>query len=94
MENCKPNKVGLVFGATAGGFHLLWAVLIFLWPAQPLINFILLIKFILWAQMINPFFVVRAFDISAVINLIVVTSLIGYIVGYIVGVIWNKVHKG
>ena len=87
MQNCNPKKVGLVFGAMAGGLHLLWATLIFVGLAQPLINFIL------WAHMINPFFVVQAFDISTAVTLIVMTSLIGYIIGYVVGVIWNKVHK-
>lgn len=87
MQNCNPKKVGLVFGAMVGGLHLLWAILVFLGFAQPIIDFIL------WAHMISPFFVLKPFDISAAITLIVITSVIGYLIGYTAGVIWNKVHK-
>ena len=82
----KPTRVGLVFAALMGGFHLFWAVLVLTGVAQPLLNFIF------WAHMIQPIYVVKPFDVLAAITLVAITSFIGYISGWIGGSIWNRIH--
>jgi len=83
-----PNKVGLVIGALIGGWHVLWALLVALGWAQPLIDFIF------WAHMIKPIYVVNGFDPAAAVTLVVITSVIGYVFGLLGGIFWNRVHRG
>ena len=82
-----PNKVGLVVGALIGGWHLLWALLVSLHWAQPLIDFVF------WAHMIQPIYVIKSFNPLAAITLIVITAAIGYIFGFVGAIIWNKLHR-
>jgi hypothetical protein len=82
-----PNKVGLVFAAVIGGWHLIWAVLVLLGWAQPIIDFIF------WAHMIQPVYVIKPFNPVAALTLIVLTAVIGYLFGFIGAVIWNKLHR-
>jgi hypothetical protein len=82
-----PNKVGLVIGALIGGWHLAWSLLVLVGWAQPIIDFIF------WAHMIQPIYVVKAFNLLAAITLIVITATSGYVFGYVGAVIWNKVHR-
>ncbi len=51
-----------------------------------------IIDFIFWAHMIKPIDVIKRFDITAALTLIVITASIGYIFGYIGAIIWNKLH--
>jgi hypothetical protein len=81
-----PNKVGLVFAAVIGGWHLIWAILVLLGWAQPIIDFIF------WAHMIQPVFVIKPFDPLAAVTLIIITAVIGYIFGFVGALIWNKLH--
>jgi hypothetical protein len=82
----QPNKVGLVFAAIIGGWHLLWALLVFGQAAQPLLNFIF------WAHMIQPIYIIAPFNPVAAITLLIITSVAGYLFGYIGALIWNKLH--
>jgi hypothetical protein len=79
-----PNRVGLVFGALIGGWHVCWSLLVLLGWAQPIIDFIF------WAHMIRAIYVVKAFDPLAAGTLIIVAAVSGYVFGYIGAVIWNK----
>ena len=81
------NKVGLVIGALIGGWHVIWALLVLIGWAQPIIDFIF------WAHMIQPIYVVKPFDPLAAVALIVITSVIGYIFGLLGAVIWNRLHR-
>ena len=83
----QPNKVGLVFAALIGGWHILWVLLVLTKIAQPFFNFIF------WAHMIAPIYVIKPFDPVAAITLLVVTSVSGYVFGYIGSIIWNKIHR-
>jgi hypothetical protein len=83
----KANKVGIVFAALIGGWHVFWILLILLGWAQPLIDFIF------WAHMIRPVYVIKPFDPGAALTLIVITSAIGYLFGFLGGIIWNKLHR-
>ncbi len=82
-----PNKVGLVFGALIGGWHLLWSLLVLLGWAQPLIDFIF------WAHMIKSIYVVKAFDPIAALTLLVITFISGYVFGFVGAILWNKIHQ-
>lgn len=82
-----PNKVGLVFGAFLGGWHLVWALLVASGSAQALYDFIL------WAHMIHLQLVIGPFDMTAAATLVVVTAVFGYVGGYVGAWIWNRVHR-
>jgi hypothetical protein len=82
-----PNKVGLVIGVLLGGWHLVWALLVLLGWAQPIIDFIF------WAHMIQPVYVIKAFDPKATVALIAITSAIGYAFGLVGALIWNRLHR-
>lgn len=80
------HKVGLVFGTLLGGFHLAWALLIFLGVAQ------MMVDFVFWAHMIHMPITVGPFDITATVALVVMTYVIGYALGYIGARVWKRVH--
>jgi hypothetical protein len=82
-----PNKVGIVFGALIGGWHLCWSLLVLLGWAQPIIDFIF------WAHMIQPVYVVKSFNLAATVTLIAITALIGYMFGFVGGIVWNRIHR-
>jgi len=82
-----PNKVGLVVAALIGGWHVLWSLLVLLGWAQPIPDFIF------WAHMIRSIYIVKTFDLSAAITLIMISSLIGYVFGYIGAIFWNKLDR-
>ena len=81
-----PNKAGLVLGALAGAWHLLWSALVFVGWAQPVINFIF------WIHFIKPVYVIEPFKVGIAIVLIMVTVVIGYVIGLLFGVLWNRIH--
>jgi len=82
-----PNKVGLVFGAIMGGWHCVWALLVFLGVAQKIYDFIL------WAHMIHLPIIIGPFDPKAALTLVVLTTAIGYVFGYIAAWVWNRVYR-
>ena len=82
----KMNRTGLVFGTVLAGFHVIWALLVMAGWAQPLINFVF------WAHMIQPIYVIKAFDPLAALTLIAITFTSGYACGFIGAFLWNKLH--
>lgn len=82
-----PNKVGLVIAVLIGGWHVVWALLVLLGWAQPIIDFIF------WAHMIRPLYVIKTFDPIAALTLVVTASAMGYVFGYVGAVIWNRLHR-
>lgn len=82
-----PSKTALTFGLLIGGFHVVWSVLVALGLAQALIDFIF------WAHMLTVPVVVKAFDATAAVTLIIVTAIIGSVFGYCMAVIWNWLHR-
>jgi hypothetical protein len=87
MGTVNPNKVGLVLGALYGGWHLLWSVIVAVGWAQPLLNFVF------WMHFLVPPYVVAPFQARVALILIVVTSAVGYAIGYVLGVLWNWIHR-
>lgn len=86
MKPVNPHKAGLVLGALLGGWHFLWAILVAVGWAQPLINFVF------WIHFIQPIYVIGPFHAHVAAILIAVTAAIGYTIGYIFGVLWNQIH--
>ena len=81
-----PNRVGILFAALFGGWHVMWSLLVLLGWAQPVIDFIF------WAHMIRSIYIVKPFDPLAALTLIVIASAIGYGLGYAGAIIWKKLH--
>lgn len=84
--NTNKNKVGLVFAALIGGWHVVWSLLVFLGWGQPLMDFIF------WAHMIHTPWIIGAFEMSASLALIAFTTVFGYIIGCVAAMAWNKIH--
>lgn len=82
-----PNKVGTVFAVLLGGVHLLWSVLIAFGVAQSFYDFVL------WAHMIHLPLVVGPFDMTAVVVLVLMTAVMGYVVGNIGARVWNRLLR-
>lgn len=83
-----PNKTGFVIGALLGGWHVCWSMLVLVGWAQPIIDLIF------WAHMIQPVYIVKAFDPVAAVTLVVITGMLGYAFGFVGAVIWNRIHRG
>jgi len=86
-KSIDPNKAGLALGALLGLWHLLWATLIALGWAQPVIDFAL------WLHMIKPFITVEAFSLGRAAGLVVFTAATGYVFGWVFAVLWNRAHR-
>ena len=82
-----PNKVGLVFAAVMGGWHIVWSLLVLSGLAQRVLDFVF------WIHMIRSIYVVKAFDPVAALSLVMITSILGYITGSIGAAIWSKLHR-
>jgi hypothetical protein len=87
MAAISANKTGLVFGLLVGGGHVLWSLLVALYLAQPVIDFVF------WMHFIKPTFVVEAFGIDRAVVLVAVTSVVGYVAGYCFAFLWNRIRK-
>ncbi len=69
-------------------WHLVWAALVLLGWAQPLIDFMF------WLHFITPPYQVGAFTPWRAIALIAVTATLGYVFGRLIGAIWNGLRGG
>lgn len=87
-HHINPVKTALTVGAFVGGWHVVWSLLVAFGWAQPIIDFVL------WMHMVSVPWVVKPFDFSASITLVVVTYVFGYIIGFIFARIWNRMHRG
>ncbi len=87
-HHINPAKAALTVGAFIGGWHVVWSVLVALGWAQAIVDFVL------WMHMISVPYVVKAFDPSAAVVLIVVTAVMGYVFGFVFARIWNRMHRG
>lgn len=81
------NRAGLVLGVLLGGVHLLWALLVAVGAAQPLMDFIF------WLHFIRPVYVVEGFGILRAGALVLLTGTIGYAMGTAYAVLWNHLHR-
>ena len=86
-QHLNPTKTGLALGGLVGGVHLVWSILIAFGWAQTLVNFSQ------WAHMVSVPVVVKTFDLSAAITVIVIAGIIGAVVGNVFARIWNYLHR-
>ena len=86
-QHLNPTKTGLALGGLVGGAHLVWSILIAFGWAQALVNFSQ------WAHMVSVPVVVKTFDLSAAITVIVIAGIIGAVVGNVFARIWNYLHR-
>ena len=86
MQPFIKHKTGLVVRAFFGLLHLVWAFLVAIGVAQPLVDFIFRLHFI------DPPYHITEFGFGTAVLLIIITSVIGYILGWIIAVIWNRFH--
>lgn len=84
MRRTHPHSFGLVFGIFLAVWHALWALLVWLGAAQPLMDFIFRL------HMITPPYKIAAFNLGTAATLVLVTAGIGYVMGCVVGFIWNR----
>ena len=73
-----------MLGSFLGIFHLLWAILVAVGFAQPLLDFIYKIHFL------NNPFTVGTFDVVNGALLVIITFLVGYVAGWFLTFLWEK----
>lgn len=86
-QHLNPGKTGLALGKLVAAVHFVWAILVAFGWAQALVNFSQ------WAHMVSVPVVVKAFDLSAAITVIVVAFVVGCVIGYAFAKIWNWLHR-
>ncbi len=87
MKELDKYKVGLIVGLFLGLVHLLWAVLVAVGMAQPLLDFVYGIHFL------NNPFTVATFNLMTAAILVVVTFVVGYVGGWVFSALWGWAIK-
>jgi len=87
MKKINPGEVGLALGGLLAVWHAVWALLVMLGFAKPLLDFILSLHFLSNPYQLMPF------NLMTAVTLVVVTGVMGYIMGLVFGVLWNSVAK-
>lgn len=87
MKNISGHKVGLVLGSTFGLWHLMWAILVALGLAQPILDFIFQLHFL------NNPYTVSPFSLTNALLLVIVTFVVGYVIGWVFVWLWDYVHR-
>lgn len=87
MKKINPGEAGLALGGLLAVWHAVWAVLVMMGFAKPLLDFILSLHFLS-----NPY-QMMSFNLMTAVTLVVVTGIMGYVIGLVFGVLWNSVAK-
>lgn len=83
MNTVDAKRIGIIFGAVLGGYHLLWSLLVAAGVAQRLLDFVF------WMHFLKPVFVLEPFGLTRAVTLVLVTTAVGYAFGWTFGVVWN-----
>lgn len=81
------TKAGLIVGSFLGIWHLVWGLLVLMGVAQALLDFIFSIHFLS-----NPY-IMQPFSFWFALELIIVTSALGFVVGWFFAFLWNYFHE-
>ena len=81
------NRAGLVLALLLGGMHFIWALLVAVGWAQPLMDFVF------WLHFIRPVYVIEGFDLLRAGGLVLLTGMIGYAMGSAYAFLWNRLHR-
>lgn len=84
LKIINPLKFGAASGVALGSVHGLWAVLVAVGLAQPLIDLIFRLHFIL------PALTVGTFDLATAIGLVALAAAIGFVAGYLLAICINS----
>ena len=84
----EPLRTGFAFGSVVALAHMVWAALVALGLAKPLLDFILWLHFLAIPLDIAPFDWLRAS------LLVAVTFGMSFPLGALFAVIWNRLHGG
>ena len=82
----RANTIGFLVGLLLAAWHLFWVLLVAIGWAQPVLDFIF------WAHMIQPVYMVRAFDLKASLTLVALSFFAGYIIGITGASAWKKLQ--
>jgi len=82
----QPARTGLAFGSVVAFSHLVWATLVAIGWAKPLLDFILWLHFLKVPVDLAPF------DWTRAALLVAVTFAISGALGALFAIIWNRLH--
>lgn len=83
----KATNAGMACGVLLGVVHLSWGVMVAAGWAQPVMDYLFQLHFI------APFIKLEPFNLATAVQLVVITTAIGFVLGYILAVAWNRVHS-
>jgi hypothetical protein len=83
-----PMVVGLYTGLLLVAWHAVWALMVLLGWAKPLLDFVFGLHFLT-----NPY-VVKPFSWGNALMLIVFVFVVWFVLGYVATLAWNKMQKG
>jgi len=87
MQEINKNSAGLAVGLFFGLAHLVWAILVAINLAKPLVDWILHLHFIELPLAIQPF------KAGTALFLVIITFMVGYIIGWVFAALWNTFKK-
>ncbi len=87
MNNVNSHKLGLVVGGMAAFMHLLWALMVLVGLAKPLMNWFMGLHFLTAPHSVNPF------SFGKALMLVVMAGVVGYLFGFVFGSFWNLAHR-
>jgi len=88
LKRIQAHSLGLVFGTFLAILHLLWALLVAVGAAQPVMDFFFRL------HMITPPYKIAEFNLGTAAGLVLVTAISGYVAGWVAGHIWNRCIPG
>lgn len=87
MQEINKNSVGLVIGLFFGLAHLVWAIIVAMGLAKPLLDWILHLHFMSLSYSMN------AFKVGNALVLVILTFVCGYVAGWVFAALWNAFRK-
>lgn len=87
MNPINKHAVAMVVGSFLGLFHLVWAILVAMNLAKPLMDWVLHLHMMTMSYSIMPF------KFSAALGLVVFTFVCGYVFGWVFAALWNTYRK-